>query len=174
MDKVLNIKIETAFLIIIVVIAVLFIIYRFVLNPGKSRVDKIVKKFTTDNYSISFIVAERYAVWNNMRGFFYCLYYIFNLLSIFAGLMTVYYASTESGNHRETIIFFSLLSMCFTIGNVFSNPYKVAVMSQHVWRELDNCIIMTINCNKLTNEEKNIILAGKIVELEKYIETYER
>lgn len=118
-------------------------------------------------------MAERYVVWNNMRAFFYFLYYAFTLLSIYAGLMTVYYASRATQNDVY-VIFLSLLSMCFTITNIFSNPLRTATMSQHVWRELDSCIITTISNTKLSREDKDNIFANKITQLENYIESYER
>ena len=90
--------------------------------------------------------------------------------------MTIYYASDISNNNGdgEIIIFLALISMCFTIASIFSNPLRLAFMSQHTWRELDCCIIITINNISLSADQKNAILVEKIVEMEKYIESFAR
>ena len=72
------------------------IIYYLGLNPSNKNILEIIKKFKTDNYSIPYYVAERYLIWYNMRTFFFSLNYILTLLSIFASLMTIFYASNTS------------------------------------------------------------------------------
>lgn len=64
--------------------------------------------------------------------------------------------------------------MCFTISGIFINPGSMAYMAQHAWRELDTCIIITINDDSLSTQGKNNAIADKIVEMEEYIELYER
>jgi len=112
-----------------------------------------------------------------MRIFFFTLNYILTLSSIFASLMTIFYASNTSSNKEDKknkyIVFLSLLSMCFTIAGIFINPGTMANMAQHAWRELDTCIMQTIDDNTLSITEKNNIIINKVVEMEQYIETYE-
>lgn len=162
-------------------------IYYFGLNPSNKNIENIIDKYKTNNYSIPYYVAERYITWYNMRTFFFSLNYILTLLSIFASLMTIFYASNTSNtlNDKNTnftqeenkknkyIVFLSLLSMCFTISSIFINPSSMAYMSQHAWRELDTCIIQTIGDTTLSKEQKDKIIIDKVVEMEKYIESYE-
>lgn len=159
------------------------IIYCLGLNPSNKNILEIIKKFKTDNYSIPYYVAERYLIWYNMRTFFFSLNYILTLLSIFASLMTIFYASNTSkseniNNQDENkknryIVFLSLLSMCFTISNIFINPGSMSNMSQHAWRELDTCIMQTVSNTNLSETEKDHIIINKVVEMEQYIESYE-
>lgn len=165
------------FLFFTLFMAALGIIYYFGLNPNNKNINEIVNKYKTNEYTIPVYVAERYLIWYNMRTFFFALNYILTLLSVFASLMTIFYASNTSGNTEDKknkyIIFLSLLSMCFTISSIFINPGAMANMAQHAWRELDTCIIQTIDNNALSSTDKNKIIINKIVEMEKYIETYE-
>lgn len=46
-------------------------------------------------------------------------------------------------------------------------------MSQHIWREMDICIMQNINNTELTSNEKDEVLIDKIAELERYVETFE-
>lgn len=171
------------FLFLIIFMIITGIIYYKGLNPSNENILNIIKKYRINDYSIPYYIAERYLSWYNMRTFFFALDYILTLLSIFASLMTIFYASntfkSENSNIQDEnkknkyIVFLSLLSMCFTISNIFINPSSMAYMSQHAWRELDTCIIKTINDTNLSNEDKNKIIIDKVVEMEKYIETYE-
>lgn len=139
-------------------------------------------KYKVDDYSIPYFIAERCLIWNRMRGFFFALHYILTLLSIFASLMTIFYASNASKNKENEysddkkdrkIVFLSLLSMCFTISEIFINPGSMANMSQHAWRETDLCIMQTVNDSSLSTEEKNSIIISKVAEMKRYVETYE-
>jgi len=47
-------------------------------------------------------------------------------------------------------------------------------MSQHIWRELDICIMQTITNDELNSNEKDTILVNKVAELERYVETFEK
>lgn len=93
--------------------------------------------------------------------------------------MTVFYASANTKNsnekekHTEYIVFLSLLSTCFTVANIFINAGTMANMSQHALRELDSCIIETIYKNELSSSEKDLIFINKVIEIEKYLETFE-
>ena len=53
------------------------------------------------------------------------------------------------------------------------NPGSKAYAVQQVWRELDICIIQTIDDSTLEVEDKNRIILDKIVEMERYIELKE-
>ena len=46
-------------------------------------------------------------------------------------------------------------------------------MSQHIWREMDICIMQNINNTELTLNGKDEVLIDKIAELERYVETFE-
>lgn len=161
-------------------IIVLGFIYNFGLNPTEDKVTKIINKFTANDYSIPYRVAERYLTWFNMRTFFFALNYILTLLALVASLLTVFYASTDADGNADKkrkrnhyIVFLSLLSTCFTVANMFINAGSMANMSQHAWRELDSCIMETINETDLSSNEKDKIITDKLIEIEKYIEIYE-
>jgi len=170
-----NIILIFVFFILFMVVA--GIIYYSGLNPNNKNINDIIEKYKTNEYSIPIYVAERYLIWYNMRIFFFTLNYILTLSSIFASLMTIFYASNTSSNKEDKknkyIVFLSLLSMCFTIAGIFINPGTMANMAQHAWRELDTCIMQTIDDNTLSITEKNNIIINKVVEMEQYIETYE-
>ena len=109
-----------------------------------------------------------------MRTFFFGLHYFLTLFGIVASLMTVFYASskTKQGENSK-IVFLSLLSLSFSISNIFINAGGQANMAQHAWRELDICIIDTIHKEGISNEDRDRIIISKIAEMERYIETYE-
>ena len=46
-------------------------------------------------------------------------------------------------------------------------------MAQHIWREMDICIMQNINNTELTLNGKDEVLIDKIAELERYVETFE-
>lgn len=174
-----NKNIIITFLVLVIFLVSAGVIYYFSLSPSDDKIQKLVNKYTQDGYCIPYYVAERYLTWYNMRSFFFALHYIFTLLGLFASLMTVYYASNSTDNTKSkkdnntTIIFLSLLSTCFTISSIFINPGSMAYMAQHAWRELDTCIMSTISNKELRKEEKDQIIIEKVVEMEKYIESYE-
>lgn len=162
----------------IIFMTILGIIYCNGLNPNNENIDRIINQYKTDQYSIPIYVAKRYLIWYNMRTFFFSLNYFLTLSSIIASLMTIFYASNTSSNNKKenknkSIVFLSLLSICFTIATIFINPGSKANMSQHAWRELDTCIMQTINDSTLSNVDKNKKIINKVIEMEKYIETYE-
>lgn len=64
--------------------------------------------------------------------------------------------------------------MCFNVASYFINPNSKANMSQHIWRELDICIMQTITNDELNSNEKDTILVNKVAELERYVETFEK
>ena len=175
------------FLFFAIVMAFLGIWYNRGLHPKNDKVSAIVKKFTVNDYTLPDYVAERYLIWLNMRTFFFVLNHLLTLLGIVASLMTVFYASTDTqllsvaqqgetpqGSSNHTIVFLSLLSLSFTVSNLFINSGSKANMSQHAWRELDICIMKTIHKTGLSGNEKNKIIVDKIAEMERYIEPYER
>lgn len=166
------------FLFFVVVMAGLGIWYNSGLHPKTDKVSAIVEKFTVDDYVLPYHVAERYLTWLNMRTFFFVLDYLLTLLGIVASLMTVFYASTYSqstsvNQEKSTIVFLSLLSLSFTIANLFIDSGSMANMSQHAWRELDICIMETIHETELSETEKNKIIVAKVAEMEQYIESFE-
>lgn len=162
------------FLFFIIFTGVLGKIYASGLHPKDKKIRNIINKFTVNDYSISYYAAERYLSWINMRTFFVMLNYLLTLIGIVASLMTVFYASTSVGDNNQIIVFLSLLSMYFTIGNLFINPCSLANMSQHSWRELEICIEKTIYKDNISPNEKDTIIHDKIAEIERYIETFER
>ena len=117
-------------------------------------------------------MGERYLIWYSMRTFFVALNYLLSLLGIIATLVTIFYASNKGNNY--IIVFLSLLSMCFNVASYFINPNSKANMSQHIWRELDICIMQTITNDELNSNEKDTILVNKVAELERYVETFEK
>ena len=160
------------------------------LHPGNEKVLAIVEKFSVNNYVLPYFVAERYLTWFNMRTFFFWLDYLLTLLGIVASLMTVFYASTDvqpqlatqagepqqpnpDKKRKSIIVFLSLLSLSFTIANIFIDSGTMANMSQHAWRELDICIMETIQESELSEIEKNAIIIDKVAEMERYIELFE-
>lgn len=60
-----------------------------------------------------------------MRSFYYALDYALTLFGIVASLITVFYANktdkedNENSGNKNYIVFFSLLSICFTIANIY-------------------------------------------------------
>lgn len=165
------------FLFFILLIMILGYIYHYhVQSPTLEKIVKIQSQFSTDNYKIPFFVAKRYLIWFNMRSFYYALEYSLTLLGIVASLMTAFYATRtkkEEEENRNYIIFLSLLSICFTIANIFINTNSLANMAQHTWRELDISIMETLYSPDLSNDEKDRTLIDKVVELERYLETFE-
>ena len=161
------------FTVLVLFTAILGIVYANGLHPNNKKVEKIIQKFSSNNYSITYYIAERYLTWLHMRTFFITLNYLLTLVGIIANLLTIFYASIADKNTNEVIIFFSLLSTYFTIGNIFINPCSLSNMAQHAWRELDTCIAKTLYMNELSTNDKNMIINNKINELEKYIETFE-
>lgn len=167
------------FISFVVFMSALGIIYYVGLIPKDDEILKIVEKFTANNYSIPYRIAERYLTWFNMRTFFFALDYILTLLALIAGLMTAFYASTDKDGaqneikRKKYIIFLSLLSMFFTVANIFVNAGSMANMAQHAWRGLDSCIMETINRTDLSSNEKDKIITDKLIEMESYIESYE-
>lgn len=167
------------FAIFILLMIVLGGIYYTGINPNDTEVNIIVNKFSINEYSFPYHVAERYLVWRNMRDYFFALNYVLTLLGIVASLMTVFYASKnakddeENKKHNNYIIFLSLLSTCFTIANIFIKADTMANISQHAWRELDVCIMETIYDPDLSSNSKDSILINKVSEIENYLETYE-
>lgn len=166
-----NVNIIFIFFIFIAICVFFGFSYIAGLYPTKNKIQKIINKFTIDNYSIPYHIAERYLIWINMRTFFFVLNYSLTLISIISTLMTAYYASTDANN--QTIIFLSLLATFLTMANIFINSGTKAHTSQHAWRELDMCITLTIHNKELNNNAKNIIIANKITEMEKYMELHE-
>lgn len=162
------------FLFFLFLTAGLGIYYTLGLQPNTKSINEIIKKFTVNDYSISYYVAERYLIWIHMRTFFVMLYYLLTLIGLVASLMTVFYATKSKKTTKQIIVFLSLLSMYFSIANIFINPNSKANMAQHSWRELEICITETIYRNELSANDKDIIINNKIAEIEKYIESFER
>ncbi len=141
----------------------------FNINPEK--IEKIIKKFSTEDYTLPYYIAERYMIWRYMRIFFWWLALSLPFLSIISSLVVVFFAAKKDEERKQNhIVFLSLLSICFTIACLIINPEKRASASQHAWRGLDSCIIQTINDNSTTIEEKNKILVEALIEFEKYME----
>lgn len=167
------------FILFVVFSIILGIVYNNGLNPNDNKIKELINKFAVDDYSIPYRVAERYLTWFNMRTFFFTLNYILILGALIASLLTVFYASTDVDDENDkqkrnhNIVFLSLLSTCFTVANMFVNAGAMANMSQHAWRELDSCIMETINKTDLSSNEKDKIITDKLTEMEKYIESYE-
>ena len=170
-SKYLNNNIVKNFLFLLIACILVGIFYVVGLYPNNKKINKIIKKFTIDNYKLPYHIAERYLIWLNMRTYFYVLNYSLTLISILATLMAAFYASTQ--NNNQIIIFLSLLATFLTIGNIFINSGIKSNASQHAWRELDICITETIHQLNLSDNEKNIIIAKKIIEMEKYMELYD-
>ncbi len=169
--KILNNNIVAIFIFFLILCVCFGIFYFCGLYPSNKKIKKIIVKFNVDNYTLPYHIAERYLIWLNMRTFFFGLNYTLTLTSIIATLLTAFYASTQNDN--QIIIFFSLASTFFTIANIFVNSGSKANASQHAWRELDTCITLTIHNLDLSDNEKNAIIASKIVEMEKYMELYD-
>lgn len=167
------------FIFLTIFMAILGLKFYSGLNPSDNKIQKIISKFNTDNYSIPYYVAERYLIWYNMRTFFFTLNYILTLVALVASLLTVFYASTDADNEndkqkrKQRIVFLSLLSTSFTVANMFINAGTMAKASQHAWKELDFCIMETIYEIDLSSNEKDKIISDKLIEMEKYIEPYE-
>lgn len=159
-------------IVLLIIISILSYWYFNGLNPKIDKINEIIKKFTVEDYEIPYYIAERYLVWYNMRTFFFALNYILTLWGIIASLITVFYASTNA-KREKYIVLFSLLSMSFTIANIFINAGSMSYMSQHAWRSLDSCIIQTITNKELSINDKDRVLVEKVVEIEQYIESYE-
>lgn len=173
-------KILKTFLFFIFLILILGYIYHFqVQNPSESSISRIEKLFTYNDYTIPYYVAKRYLIWIKMRSFYYALDYALTLFGIVASLITVFYASktdnedNENKGNKNYIVFFSLLSICFTIANIYINTRSLANMAQHAWRELDICIVETLYNTELSITEKDKNIIDKTTEMEKYLETFE-
>lgn len=169
-------NIVITFIFFVMLLAVLGVVYILLLSPSDNAINHIILKFTSANgdYSIPKHIAERYLTWYGMRTFFFGLHYSLTLLGIVASLMTVFYASSKTkGGENSKIVFLSLLSLSFSMANIFINAGSQANMAQHAWRELDICIMDTIHQEDLSEDCRNQIIARKIAEMERYIETFE-
>lgn len=161
------------FLFFVLILAILGIIYCHFLAPSKKKIDALVEKFAVGSYKIPTHVAERYLTWYGMRTFFFALDYSLTLLGMVASLMTVFYAATNTQSNKSIIVFLSLLSLTFTIANIFINAGTKAHMAQHAWRGLDTCIMGTIHRTDIIETRKNAIIVSKVAEMEQYIESFE-
>lgn len=63
--------------------------------------------------------------------------------------------------------------MSFNFAIFFISPSVKANISQHIWREMDICIMQTVHNTEMTPNEKDEVLIDKIAELERYVETFE-
>ncbi len=172
-----------ALFLFVLIFAVLWgIVYTYGLSQNENDINEVIKKFTYNDYAIPYYVAERYLIWLHSRTFLFSLHYFLELMSIFSSLIVAFYASSfkkgkgskgSAEQHSKQILLLSMISMCLTVAGMIVNPNTVASATQHAWRELDSCIIQTINNEELTPNEKDCILAAKISELENYIEIYE-
>ena len=172
----------TLFLFVLIFAVLWGCVYIYGLSQNEDDINEVIQKFTYNDYAIPYYVAERYLIWLHSRTFLFFLYYFLELMSIFSSLIVAFYASSfkkGKGNkgsaeqHSKQILLLSLISMCLTVAGMIVNPNTIAVATQHAWRELDSCIIQTINNKELTPNDKDRILAEKISELENYIELYE-
>lgn len=163
------------FLLFLLIGGIIGIIFTYALNnPNDKKISDIISKFSMSNYILPYYVAERYIIWLGMREFLFWLNFSLSLFSIIASLMTVYFVAKEDEERKKKhIIFLSLFSICLTVASLIVNPARKAFAVQHAWRELDACIIQTINNDSLSNEIKNKIIADKIIEMERYIELKE-
>lgn len=94
------------FTVLVLFTAILGIVYANGLHPNNKKVEKIIQKFSSNNYSITYYIAERYLTWLHMRTFFITLNYLLTLVGIIANLLTIFYASIADKNTNEVIIFF--------------------------------------------------------------------
>lgn len=163
------------FIIFILVAIVWGLIFNYKLeNPDKNEIKNVINKFSINNYSLPYYIAERYIIWLDMRKIYFWTYFSLSLFSVVASLVTVFFATqNDEERKKKHIIILSLLSICFTIASFIINPGRRAFAIQHAWRELDICIIQTISNKSLSNEEKDNIITNKIVEMERYIEMKE-
>lgn len=155
-------NIVITFIFFVMLLAVLGVVYILLLSPSDNAINHIILKFTSANgdYSIPKHIAERYLTWYGMRTFFFGLHYSLTLLGIVASLMTVFYASSKTkGGENSKIVFLSLLSLSFSMANIFINAGSQANMAQHAWRELDICIMDTIHQEDLSEDCRNQIIA---------------
>lgn len=150
------------------------LVYIWLLLPSDKAIQSIISKFSNYEYHISEYVAARYLTWYGMRTFFYGLHYFLTLLGVIASLMTVFYASSNTkGRKSSKIVFLSLLSLSFSMANIFINAGSQANMAQHAWRELDICIMETMHEEGLSKNARDQIIINKIAEMEQYIEKNE-
>lgn len=143
-------------------------------NSNQNEIENVINKFSINHYSLPYYIAERYIIWLDMRKIYFWTYFSLSLFSVVASLVTVFFATqNDEERKKKHIITLSLLSVCFTIASFIINPGRRAFATQHAWRELDICIIQTINNRSLSNEEKDNIITNKIIEMERYIEMKE-
>lgn len=185
-DKISGWSIILVFCFFVVIVFTFGTIYLRGLNPQKVDVQDIVDKFRVNTYEIPYYAAERYLVWYNMRTFFFALDYLLTLLGLIASFFTVFFASKgfqnisegddkkqQEYNKSQKIVFLSLFATCFTVASIFIKPDTMAYMSQHAWRQLDNCIMQTVNNDDLSDSEKDNRIIEEIVEMENYMEGFE-
>lgn len=169
-----NYAILLIFFLFVILLAILGGLYAYSLAPTEKKIKKLQQKFSANEYTIPIHIAERYLIWLGMRTFFFALDYLLTLLGIVASLMTVFYAATDTDPSKtSTLVFLSLLSLTFTIANIFIKAGSKANMSQHACRALDASIKDIIYKVDISENEKNAILAQKVNELEQYIESFE-
>lgn len=101
------------FTVLVLFTAILGIVYANGLHPNNKKVEKIIQKFSSNNYSITYYIAERYLTWLHMRTFFITLNYLLTLVGIIANLLTIFYASIADKNTNEVIIFFFITLYIF-------------------------------------------------------------
>lgn len=177
-QKIKNFKIENIIIIFVIFILIAIVwglIFNYKLeNSNENDIKNVISKFSINDYTLPYYIAERYTIWLDMRKIYFWTYFSLSLFSMIASLITVFFAAQDNEDRKKKhIIILSLLSVCFTIASFIINPGRRAFATQHAWRELDICIIQTINNRALSNEEKNNIITNKIVEMERYIEMKE-
>lgn len=70
------------FLLLVIVGTALGIFFTNILNnPDNEKILNIVNKFSTDDYTLPYYVAERYIIWLNMRQFLFWLYFCLTLFT---------------------------------------------------------------------------------------------
>lgn len=127
-------------------------------NSNQNEIENVINKFSINHYSLPYYIAERYIIWLDMRKIYFWTYFSLSLFSVVASLVTVFFATqNDEERKKKHIITLSLLSVCFTIASFIINPGRRSFATQHAWRELDICIIQTINNRSLSNEEKFLV-----------------
>lgn len=144
------------FIIFILIAIVWGLIFNYKLeNSNENEIENVINKFSINDYSLPYYIAERYVIWLDMRKIYFWTYFSLSLFSVVASLVTVFFATqNDEERKKKHIITLSLLSVCFTIASLIINPERRAFATQHAWRELDICIIQTINNRSLSNRKR--------------------
>lgn len=89
------------FIIFILIAIVWGLIFNYKLeNSNENEIENVINKFSINDYSLPYYIAERYVIWLDMRKIYFWTYFSLSLFSVVASLVTVFFA-TQNDEERK-------------------------------------------------------------------------